>query len=384
MSKANTIEVKVAKTDRDFVGIKVNKNHASITFPIGYDIKEEVIATCDKEKIGQLYIDVKILVKNIEEAKDELYGTGYQEFSFSSGIYILEDFLKNGLYCEPKNQCKKNTQGKIQWRKTIQTKEPVYSAGKYIYLDTYNYNICHTPSKITQIQKYCLNISSKILGWLFNCSSMFDELDMIFTKEEMIYELLTELNKTNEDVKKKLLEQMLLFLNGTETSLYGREEFEVGTYYFDKVWEKVLRCQAYFLYPHKKCIPTTYYFIEDKILNSKLLPDITVEKDKKIVIMDAKYYKLESLPQSADICKQLFYGQYIMNENKKSKIMNVFILPQKVTNEMHKQHFFQVGYANAEHLNEKHRIWTYYLDTKSVMMNRKIMKDVLEELFLVS
>lgn len=382
MNKTNTIEVKVAKTDRDFVGLKLKKEQASITFPIGYDIIEEIITTNDKKKISKLYTDVKILMLKLEETKEELYDTGEQRFSFSSAIYILEDFLKNGLYCEQENRSKKNAQGKIDWRKTIQTKEPIYSAGRYIYLDTDNYNICHTENKITQIQKYCLNISSKILGWLYNCSTMFEKLDEKFCKQEMCYELIKELNKTNEDIKKKLLEQMLLFLNGTETSLFGKEEFEIGTYYFDKVWENMLREQAYSLYSHKRCIPTTYYFIEDKIWNSKLLPDITVAKNKTIVIMDAKYYKLKSLPQSADICKQLFYGRYIMNENKRTKVINAFILPHKVTTQVNKQHFFQLGYANAEHLNKKHRIFTYYLDTKSAMKSSKVMKGVLEKLFL--
>ena len=85
-------------------------------------------------------------------------------------------------------------------------------------------------NKITQIQKYCLNIITKILGWLYNCSNIYEKIENYFSKEEMIYELLNELNMINEDRKKKLLEQMLLFLRGTQTTLFGKEEFEVGTY----------------------------------------------------------------------------------------------------------------------------------------------------------
>lgn len=372
MNKTNTIEVKVAKTDREFVGIKITNNKAIVTFPIGYQIAEKVTYVNEKEEIEQLYYDVRLLMTNIEEAKEILYDTGYQPFCFSSSIYILEDFLKNGLYHEQGNQSKKNTQGKIQWRKTIQSKEPVYSAGNYIYLDTYNYNICFTENKITQIQKYCLNISSKILGWLYNCSNIFDEAQNCFSKEEMIYELLNELSMVNEDRKKKLLEQMLLFLRGTQTSIFGKDEFEIGTYYFDKVWENILRKQVYQLYKQKKSFPTTYYFMEEKMINSKLLPDIIIEVNKKIVIMDAKYYKIGTFPESADICKQLFYGQYIMNENKKFKVVNSFLLPQKFTN--------KIGYANAEHLDKKHRIFTYCLDTRAVMRSNQTIKKLLENI----
>lgn len=376
MKKTNTVEVKVAKTDREFVGIKIINNQAIITFPIGYNITEEIITTSEKEKIRKLYDDVKILMTTIEDAKDELYETGYEEFSFSSAIFILEDFLKNGLYDVQEQQCKEKAKGKIVWRRTIQEREPIYSAGNYIYLDTYNYNICEIESKVTQIQKYCLNISSKILGWLYNCGSIYDD-HKYFSKKEMIYELLNELNKINEDRRKKLLEQMILFLNGTQTSLYGKEEFEVGSRYFDKVWEKILRKQVYSLYKQKQCFPTTYYFIEKKIVNSKLLPDITIQKNKKIVMIDAKYYRQGDLPESADICKQLFYGQYIMHENPKTKVINIFMLPRKITEQESTEGFFQIGYANAEHLSEKHRILTYYLDTKSVMENHKVVKEIL-------
>ena len=376
MKKTNKVEVKVAKTDREFVGIKIINDQAIITFPIGYNIKEEIIAVTETQKIRKLYEDVKILMTTIEEAKEELYETGYKKFSFSSAIFILEDYLKNGLYDVQEKQCKKKAKGKIIWKKTIQEREPIYSAGNYIYLDTYHYNICEIESKIAQIQKYCLNISSGILGWLYNCSSIYDD-HKCFSKEEMIYELLNELNQVNEDRKKKVIEQMILFLNGTQTSLDGKEEFQVGSRYFNKVWENILRKQTYGLYKQKSCFPTTYYVIEKKIMNSKLLPDITIQKDKKIVIIDAKYYRQGELPASSDICKQLFYGQYIMYENPNDRVINIFMLPKKITQVESTEGFFQIGYANAEYLSEKHKILTYYLDTKSVMQNHKIIKKIL-------
>lgn len=382
MKRRNTVEIKVAKTDREFVGIKIKNNNAIVTFPIGYRITEKVINTNEKEEIEQLFYDVKLLMTNIEQCQDALYDTGYQQFSFSSSIYILEDFLKNGLYNEKGSQNKKNTQGKIQWRKTIQSKIPAYSAGNYIYLDTYNYNICSRENKITQIHKYCLSIITKILGWLYNCNNIYEEVENYYSKEEMIYELLNELNMINEDRKKKLLEQMLFFLRGTQTTFFGKEEFEIGTYYYDKVWENVLRKQAYLLYQKKQSFPTTYYFMEKKIINSKLLPDIIINTGKTIVIMDAKYYKIGSFPESADICKQLFYGQYIRNENKKYKIFNTFLLPQKFINEETQEKFWKLGYANAEHLSKKDRILTYYLDTKSVMASNKTIKRLLENIVL--
>lgn len=383
MRIANVIEVKVAKTDREFVGIKVSNNKVTITFPIGYEIVEETIKTSNREKIKKLYNDVKILMTTIEKSKNELYGTGYKEFNFSSAIFIIEDFIKNGLYNKPKNICQKNTNGKINWKRTILQMQPIYTKGNYIYLQTYNYNICETENKVTEIQKYCLSVSLQILGWLYNFNDIFNE-HLHMNKREMIYVLMDELNQTNEDRKKKLLEQMILFINGTETSIIGEEEFEVGTLYFDKIWEGILRKQVYALYQEKNCYPTTYYYIDTKIVNSKLLPDITIQNDSRIVIIDAKYYTIGNLPESSDICKQLFYGQYIMHKNPKCKITNIFILPQNLQKNSADDKFINIGYANAEHLADKHRIYTYYLDVKSLLENQSTIKRLLKEIAATS
>lgn len=377
MKVDSIIEVNVAKSDREFVGIKVLNNKIKITFPIGYKVKEEIIEMGDRQKIRTLYNDVKLLMTTIQKSKNELYGTGYKKFNFSSAIFIIEDFLKNGLYNEETNINRKNTNGKINWKKTILQMQPIFTKGNYIYVETYNYNLHDIENKITEVQKYCLNISLNIMGWLYNLKNCFKQHDHI-NKKEIIYILTNELGKTNEDRKKKLLEQMILFINGTDTDNIGNEEFEVGTQYFDKVWESMLRNQIYSIYKEKECYPTTYYFINKKIINSKLIPDITIQNEKNIIIIDAKYYSIGNLPESSDICKQLFYGQYIMHRNPKCKITNIFILPKNLNNK--DDEYINIGYANAEHLKEKNRIYTYYVDTKAVIEKHSAIKKLLEEI----
>ncbi len=375
----NIVEIKVAKSDREFVGIKVLNNKVKITFPIGYRIKEEIIKIDNREKIKSIFNDVKLLMTTIEKFKSELYEAGNNEFNFSSAIFIIEDFIKNGLYNEQVNISKKNTSGKINWKKTILQMQPIFIKGNYLYIETYNYSIYGRQNKVTEIQKYCLSIISKTLGWLYNIHNSYIEYQYI-EKKEMMYELITELNKTNEDRKKKLLEQMILFIDGTETSIIGNEEFEIGTLYFDKVWENILRKQIYSINKEIKCYPTTYYYIDKKIENSKLLPDITIQNQNNIIIIDAKYYSIGNLPESSDICKQLFYGQYIMHKNLKCKIKNIFILPQNLDEKITDNKFINIGYANAEHLTEKNRIYIYYIDVKSLLEGNLIMKELLEEI----
>lgn len=46
----NTIQIKVATTDTDFIGIYSQNNHMTITFPIGYNIVETTITNQDTKK----------------------------------------------------------------------------------------------------------------------------------------------------------------------------------------------------------------------------------------------------------------------------------------------------------------------------------------------
>ena len=91
-------KIKVAKTDREFVGIKSKNNQATVTFPIGYNIKEEIMDAKETKKVRKVYDDVNVLMKVLEEFKDSRYKIGEDEFCYSSGIFIIENYLKKGLY----------------------------------------------------------------------------------------------------------------------------------------------------------------------------------------------------------------------------------------------------------------------------------------------
>ena len=367
------IIIKVAKNDSDFVGIRSKTNNIYITFPIGYNIKEETISKESDEKIRMVYPDIKILMKIMDSNKIDYYEKGKERFSFSSAIYIIEDYLKYGLYNKDGMTLQMNGPGKIDWKETLNSIEPIYYNNSLIYERTYTNNKSSKESIITSIQKYCLKISVKVIGWLYN----INKLDLIeqnnLEEKELLFELNKELHNVNEDRKKKLLREMIIFISGTsESKNIKNQEFSIGRNHFDKVWEQILRKQIYNFYEEYPCYPRTYYQYNDgtKKYNSKLIPDIIIKKENKIIIVDAKYYKENTTPDSSDIFKQILYGQYIKNKNKKCNIKNIFILPKNIE----KDKFEHIAFANADHFKENKKIDVYYLDTKTVLKSNNFIK----------
>ncbi len=381
----NTVSIKVAIDDSDFVGIKVKGNVTEIVFPVGYDIKEEKMiwnnTWNNEKKISELKEDVISLMTVLERTESDYYGKGNLKFAFSSAMYIIENYLKYGLYIERAHEYQKNGSGKVDWKRTINKIEPTFFKQGFFYNDLYTEKKQVKDNVITQIQKYCLSISFKVLRWMYNINENID-IPKPFNEEKMIYELNRELYAVNEDSKKQLLEEMMLFLQGTSGEIENQKEFKIGRNKFDKVWEEILRSQIYGLYDELNCKPLTYYHIESTgkdETNSKLIPDITIKDKNRIVIIDAKYYKENSLPQSADICKQLFYGDFIKNKNKKAIIDNIFILPKRLPDKKIERY----GYASAQGIDSKNRIGVYYLDIKSVVKDNKIIKHLLKDIIMI-
>ena len=374
----NTISIKNAKDDREFVGFKVKENDIQLSFPIGYDIQENEFNIENKEKIEEIKKDIKNLIKVLEENEDYYYDKGDIKFGFSSAIFIIENYLKYGMYTGNNELYNINGNGKIAWKETLNRIEPILSRNNYFYNNFYTIKKQTYETKITKIHKYCLNVSLKVLGWMYNIKHE-EKINRPFDDDEMIYELTQELYKINEDRKKQILKEMIYFIKGTNSSkILNNNEFAIGRNYFDKVWEGILRKQIYKQYDEFECYPNTYYYSNktgEKEYNSNLYPDIVIKKDKTIVIIDAKYYKAGQKPPSSDICKQIFYERYIQSNNRKYDIKNIFVLPKKLPNEKIEKY----GYASAEGLENKSKIDVYYVNTKSVMENNEIIKQLIEK-----
>ena len=371
----NNIKVKVAVNDTEFVGLKIKNNSAKIIFPIGYNIEEKEYNVKNNE-LNNITDDIKYLMKVLENIPTEYYEQGTIKFNFSSAIKIIDNYLKYGLYKEKDDFIKLNGNGCINWKETIIYTKPTLWNNSLIYLDYYTNSSNDIESVITDIQKYCINYSYRVLWWMYGNDEkvIIPQSNKKMDVEYMLFELNRKLMKVNDDYSKKVICNMLDFLHGTQNvQISEDEEICIGRRYFDKIWERQLRTQIYSMYEkYDDAYPTTYYVLhgEEKITNRSLIPDIVFKKDDYLIIVDAKYYSIGNLPQSSDICKQIFYGKYLRKKNK--KIINIFVLPDKL-----KGKFDIKGYALAEGFGEENKIDLCYIDTRAVLKDKIAIKELI-------
>lgn len=101
------------------------------------------------------------------------------------------------------------------------------------------------------------------------------------------------------------------------------ENLHFGTNEFEDLWEKLID-KTFNNADKNEFYPSARWKLlySDNKKTSNLKPDsIMIDKENKIIyILDAKYYKYGfsshfNLPDSADINKQVSYGEYIFDEN---------------------------------------------------------------------
>lgn len=380
------IIVKVAKNDFDFIGIESNNQNLIMIFPIGYDIEERELETekLNKEESANMYENFKILISLLDKTEGDSYDKGELRFAFSVAEKIMEDYMQNGLYQKDKFKETINGNGKIDWKKTINVVEPIVWKNAMIFDKRYTIQSVYGDDIITKIHKKCIYIILKIFGWIYLIDKDDFKVDDNLDNDEMIYELEKELYKTNQDNKKELLSNLILFINGTNiVEISSNKEFKIGRTHFDKEWEKLLRKRLYTIYQrYDKVYPKTYYEFENGNIqeNSSLIPDIVFKKKNTIIIVDAKYYKSGYLPESSDVSKQLFYGEYVKKNNPKCTVYNMFILPKNVVNNLYEK----IGFALAKGWDIKKKIDLFYLDTKSLMQSITSIQELIEKNYFLN
>lgn len=151
--------------DDNYVGIMFKNDEVKVYFPLGYEIPKE---NCECRR------NIMNLVKTISDGNrlinndPKLLTSKYKndEVPFESFFWIINDYLNNGLYSDKEKMYKQNQSGKINWKKTLNTK--FYISGKnVIYLNPYVEKNTLEDNIITDIHAYCVKISVEYIGWLF-------------------------------------------------------------------------------------------------------------------------------------------------------------------------------------------------------------------------
>ena len=295
--------------------------------------------------------------KNINGSKDE--GTCW---SFESYLWLIKDYINNGVYYNREKQYSDNYKGKIHWKKTLR-KMPLISSGNVIYdklvvakANTVNDIISHT-------YKYCLKKSIERIGWLVNFEEKI-RIQPLYSKSEMIYFVKKELSSTFDDIKRFRFRHMLAILESIENDCFISSKFNytIENYYY--VFEKMIDDLLLGIKGNqkKKYNPFGEWKLLDleRFLSSNLRPDTiflkTSNGTRTTYIIDAKMYQYGStrnprdLPDTSSMQKQITYGDFIKNYvDPLTKIRNAFILPY---NKILPEFYFDINDQRKRVLND--------------------------------
>lgn len=325
-------DVKIVPVDKSnsFVGIKIDEGIVKVFVPRVFREDE------DWKK------DIRLFLKSIEIAKTkntENINKGSNNIDnawpIDSYLWLINDYLENGLYYNREKKLSRSNSGKIEWKRTLQ-QVPIYSDGNIIYDQLITSKMTPANDMITHIYKLCLRQSVDKIGWLFNYNFHI-QIDQIVSIKEMIMRVRKELNETFDDIKRIRFNHMLNILKTTEgdNMLSSHYSYGITNYYYvfetmvDMLFDGITGDEK------KKYDPNGYWQLngQNRFLASRLRPDTILKRNDKTYILDAKMYQYgathdrSKLPETQSLQKQITYGDFVSNNLRDKNIRNAFILP---------------------------------------------------------
>ncbi|VEU58323.1 LlaJI family restriction endonuclease [Mycoplasmopsis gallinacea] len=363
------LEIQVVNSNElnGFVGLWKKDNTLTVSFPIGYNLKDINLKGEESKiiEIKKLLKCLKFLNRAQEQtlSKDQENSSKNLFFPLSSFLYVLEQFLiSNKKYLHEEDIIITHYNGgKIDFKKTIQIERPVISGNNLIYLNLlHRKNVKNHKELITKIHKYCVYEAIRNLGWFYNVSlSVIEKPNVKFHKSLFKSCLQQKLSKTQKDNEIVLLKCMLNIIENYDEE--NKSHWVYGTKEFEYIWERMIQ-SAFDNYEEstkEELKPKSLWTIEKpeekRELASSLIPDSIMSSEGKWYILDAKYYKYgidpskrsNALPQTSDIVKQIAYGEYICHKKKldAKNVFNAFLIPFDSRNECFNSNdnFFYIG-----------------------------------------
>lgn len=326
-----------------FVGVKADTDDAIIYFPIGYQ---------PPDNDDDLRVDINNLLgvlaafmkedRVIEISKFEAPRT--VDFPMHAYLKVIRNFLRMGrYYIETDPQFRTDTKGNASWPRTVREQRAlVQKNGSLIFTNMTVHSVTPNANKqITQIHRYCVYEAFEKMGWLY-VPFMPDKSGPHPSIKESIYILNKKLVTTHNDVEQELfnaMRDMLVYIDERSSD----KQYFFGTDFFENVWERMIN-KAFGVEDKEQYFPRTRWLLDYGRDKEKrpLQPDTIMIYGDKYYVLDAKLYRYgwsanpEHLPNSADINKQITYGEYL--ERTKSlpneRLYNAFIMPYNKENNL--------------------------------------------------
>lgn len=366
-----------------FVGVKADTDDAIIYFPIGYQLpaNDDDLRVDINNLLGVLAAFMKE-DRVIEVSKFEAPRT--VDFPMHAYLKVIRSFLRMGrYYIETDPQFRTDTKGKTSWPRTVREQRAlVQKNGSLVFTNMTVRSVTPNANKqITQIHRFCVYEAFEKMGWLY-VPFMPDKPGPHPGIKESIYILDKKLVATNDDVEQELfnaMRDMLVYIDERSSD----KQYFFGTDFFENVWERMID-KAFGVEDKEQYFPRTRWLLDYGRDKEKrpLQPDTIMIYGDKCYVLDAKLYrygwdpKPEHLPNSADINKQITYGEYIEQTRRlpNEKLYNAFIMPYNKENNlfMLNSNFGNIGEAVSDwkaNVKNYERIQGIVVDTRYLMYN---------------
>lgn len=379
------------------VGVEFNKDIINIYFPAGYDIPKESNEIVQKSSILDILKTIS-LCKNNGEGYEYNYNSGEEkEIPINSYLWLLNDYLKNGLYNVKEKHYIVSQKGKINWKRTFETK-PFFSNNEIVYLNPKVEINTKTDNIITEIHAICINICIDKIGWLFGDFERCDGYKQSLSDEMYIDILNRELLSSFEDKKKTLLNHLIKVLSNLTDNdqLDYKNDLLVDNYHY--AWEVMIR--KIFGNDNdnlKKYFPKIEWRLKySKEPKPSMRPDSVINKGDTLYIIDAKYYRYGvdengSLPGAEDVDKQITYGEF--NNKNFEQVYNAFVMPYNKNDNRFKNDKIILDIGNVqnnariyeENKETFRKVAAILIDTKYVIdcyfkREKKLEKELIESI----
>ena len=388
-----------------FVGVRIRNDSIEFHYPESYDLSgvEDVSTIKDIKAFRRDMIDILHTISLAKTRSSSMKRTengvsSSKNFTLMSYLWIIRDFISNGIYRNTEKIYRNNAKGKINWKKTLAT-QPIISNGNIIYnnLVVEVNNDCDTI--ITDAHRLCVYDSVRNIGWLFgiNEKAVYVPSPTASLIKKYVNTIKSEIKKTFDDAKKLRLTHMLKVLSGVDDSKQVAEiVYGVDKYHY--IYERMVDAIFGNVIDITKYNPNASWFImkgnssyEEKEASS-LRPD-TVRIDpypktylfdsttKTAYVLDAKFYRYgttgnpNDLPETTSIQKQITYATHIETNIKQIEridgIHNAFVLPYNKNNNIFgfSNNLEYIGFSKANWLSatDENVVHAFLMDTKHLI-----------------
>ena len=263
MNTNKTMDIVFKKSTEDehgFVGIKIENGKTKIFFPYGYPI-DELTNEEEKEQKKQIrYLMYSIceskIKTNIYSKSSDIDGT---DFLYDC-IFLIEDYLNNGLYQERKKTESLNTNGRVNWKKTLTNQTPMINFDNGKVCSVYFNNLYkNKTTKFDNIYTYleieALKIAKNVIGFLY--PDFYIKNSGISNPEDLIPRLKNKMIHTFNDREKRLFDSIINIIMDNKNNI-SPHSIRLGTTNYEVVWERMLR-KVYGNADESRFFPKTTY-----------------------------------------------------------------------------------------------------------------------------